>query len=116
LEKEAVDKNEEASDTEEPNDGADDSQKCDDGKVLEKEGFSEAVACREDDGGKDDGEEDLIVEGDLLFEGVLRNGGSDHTHENGHGGLVDIWDLFEFDNVRSKHIKDQDDDEDAGLS
>lgn len=115
MEKEAVNENKEASDAEEPNNGADDSEKCDDGEVLKEEGFSEAVACRENDGGKDDSEEDLIVEGDLLFEGVLRNGGSNHAHENGHGGLMDVWDLFEFDNVRSKHIKDQDYDEDAGL-
>ena len=60
----------EEAEEEEPQDGADDSQEADHAEVLKEEGLPQGVAGGEDDGGQDDGEEELVVEGDLPAEAL----------------------------------------------
>lgn len=69
-----VEEVDEEADDDEADDGADDSQEADHAEVFEEEGLTEGVACREDDGGEDDREEDLIVEGDLALEALNKGG------------------------------------------
>ena len=57
-----VDEDEKCSHTDKPDNGANDSQVANHGKVLEEEGLPKAVPGREDDGWEDDGEKHFIIE------------------------------------------------------
>jgi hypothetical protein len=62
LEDIRVDEDEKCSHADKPDNGANNAQVANHGKVLEEEGLSEAVPGREDDGWEDDRKKNFIIE------------------------------------------------------